>query len=525
MNNRKVKSTTSPARNSAFDQLLLELLADLSADLTEEERYRRLLAALRRIMACDACALLQLQGDLLKPIAVSGLSEDTLGRRFAVAEQPRLSRILLSREPVRLTDSSLPDPYDGLIEGESDTLPVHDCMGAALYVDGQPWGVVTMDALRPGSFDAIDHGALRGFLGLAEATVKVTRTIDTLRAQVAREHQVNQALQEAQQAGDEMIGKSAAMQQLRRELDTVAASDLVVLILGETGVGKELVARQLHVCSTRAERPMVYVNCAALPETLAESELFGHRKGAFTGALSDRPGKFELADGGTLFLDEVGELPLAIQAKLLRALQSGEIQRPGSDATLHVDVRIVAATNRDLKQEVAAGRFRADLYHRLSVFPLQVPPLRERGRDVLALAGFFLERNLQRLNVRNVRLAAEARDALLRYDWPGNVRELEHVMSRATLLATAEQGRQQRWITVENRHLGLHAATEAAEPTLTESLVPQSTLAEATRAFQRQWLQRALAASDGNLAAAARRAGMDRSNFFRLLKRLGVQVD
>ncbi len=529
MDNKKVKKTTPRLRNEAFDHLLLALLSDLSADLAEEERYRRLLTALRTIVPCDACALLELQGEQLQPVAVSGLSEDTLGRRFALADQPRLSRILLSREPVRVTDTSLPDPYDGLIEGETGALPVHDCMGAALYIDGRPWGVVTMDALREGSFDTIDEAALRGFLGLAEATVKVTRTIDALRARVAREHQVNRALQAAQQAGDELIGKSAAMQRLRSEIDTVASSDLVVLILGETGVGKELVARQLHARSTRAEQPMVYVNCAALPETLAESELFGHRKGAFTGALSDRPGKFELADGGTLFLDEVGELPLAIQAKLLRALQSGEIQRPGSDATLHVDVRIVAATNRDLKQEVAAGRFRADLYHRLSVFPLQVPPLRERGRDVLTLAGFFLEQNQQRLHVRNVRLAAEARDALLQYDWPGNVRELEHVMSRAALLATSEQGRQQRWITIENRHLGLHAGLRTAPTTTTPELVdtsaPSTTLAEATLAFQRQWLQRALAASDGNLAAAARSAGVDRSNFFRLIKRLGVQVE
>jgi anaerobic nitric oxide reductase transcription regulator len=517
--------TTSRQGRAAFERLLPELLGDLSSELSGEERYRRLLAALRRIVPCDAVALLQLQGDTLKPLAVNGLSEDTLGRHFTVAEQPRLSRILLSREPVRVTDATLPDPYDGLIEGGPDVLPVHDCMGAALYVDGQPWGVLTLDSLRTGGFNRIDLQVLRAFLRLAEASVKITHTIDTLRARVAREHEVNQALQAAHTGADELLGKSAVMQRLRREIDTVAASDLVVLILGETGVGKELVARQLHVRSHRAGQPMVHVNCAALPETLAESELFGHRKGAFTGAVSNRPGKFELADGGTLFLDEVGELPLAIQAKLLRALQSGEIQRPGSDETLHADVRIVAATNRDLKQEVAAGRFRADLYHRLSVFPLQVPPLRERGRDALALAGFFLEHNQRRLHVRNVRLATEARDALLHYDWPGNVRELEHVMSRAALLATSEQGRQQRWITVESRHLGLHAAAAPEQPAATEqSPLPATTLAEAVAGFQRRWLTRAIEENRGNLAAAARAAGMDRSNFFRLLKRMGIET-
>jgi anaerobic nitric oxide reductase transcription regulator len=297
-----------------------------------------------------------------------------------------------------------------------------------------------------------------------------------------------------------------------------------VLILGETGVGKELVAQQVHRQSSRAQQSMVHVNCAALPETLAESELFGHRRGAFTGAVSDRAGKFELANGGTLLLDEVGELPLAIQAKLLRVLQSGEIQRVGSDRPLHVDVRIIAATNRDLKNEVAAGRFRADLYHRLSVFPIVVPPLRERSRDVLALAGYFLEHNQQRLHVRNIRLSAPAKQALLGYEWPGNVRELEHVMSRAALLAAAEQGNAQRWISIEPHHLGLRAATASNNAAATASIVTTSTsFSEAMNEFQTSWLQQRLQEHGDNIAAAARAAGMDRSNFFRMLKKLGLR--
>jgi anaerobic nitric oxide reductase transcription regulator len=324
----------------------------------------------------------------------------------------------------------------------------------------------------------------------------------------------------------ELLGKSPAMQRLKAEIDTVAASDLTVLILGETGVGKELVAKRLHARSSRSERPLVQINCAALPETLADSELFGHKKGAFTGAVQDRIGKFELADGGTLFLDEVGELPLSVQAKLLRVLQSGEIQRPGSDRLLRVDVRVIAATNRDLRDEVAQGRFRADLYHRLSVYPLVVPSLRERGRDVLSLAGGFLEENQHRLGARNLRLSPQAKAALLSHAWPGNVRELEHVISRAALRALSEQGRGARWLGIEPRHLALDSqaapavALVAQAPESSPPMHEAGSLREATEAFQRQWIEAALRRHEGSLARAARDAGMDRSNFHRLLRKL-----
>jgi anaerobic nitric oxide reductase transcription regulator len=517
--------TTSPA--SPLSPALVELVADLSREFTAEERYRRLLATLRQIFPCDAVALLQLQVEpgaqaFLKPLAVDGLSEDTLGRRFDVAAQPRLARILESRGPVRFENSDLPDPYDGLVEGVGHSLPVHDCMGATLYIDGEPWGVLTLDALQAGAFDGVSSTALRTFIGLAEASVKAALTIAALRRRAERERQVNRAL--LAERGRELIGKSAAMQRLRGEIAVVAPSDLTVLILGETGVGKELVAQQLHTASQRAQQTLVHVNCAALPETLAESELFGHRKGAFTGAVQDRGVKFELADGGTLLLDEIGELPQSIQAKLLRVLQSGELQRPGSDRPLRVDVRVLAATNRDLKEEVSAGRFRADLYHRLSVFPLRVPPLRERGRDVLELAGCFLEDDQRRLGVNNLCLSAAAKQALLDYDWPGNVRELEHLLSRGALLAVAQQARQQRWITIDIQHLGLDRGMQPLpEVHSSATVASEVSLHEATRLFQRQWLQEALARSDGNLSAAARLAGMDRGNFHRLLKRLGLR--
>ncbi len=232
-----------------------------------------------------------------------------------------------------------------------------------------------------------------------------------------------------------MIGLSAGIMQLKKEIDIVAASDLNVLISGETGTGKELVAKAIHEGSPRAASPLIYLNCAALPESVAESELFGHVKGAFTGAISNRSGKFEMADNGTLFLDEIGELSLSLQAKLLRVLQYGDIQRVGDDRSLRVDVRVLAATNRDLREEVLAGRFRADLFHRLSVFPLSVP-LRERGEDVVLLAGVFLRAvspaaGARARGVKPWRAASFVELSLA----GGNVRELEHAIHRAIVLA------------------------------------------------------------------------------------------
>ncbi|GGO76498.1 anaerobic nitric oxide reductase transcriptional regulator [Marinobacterium nitratireducens] len=511
---------------TTFSDSLISIVADLSRDLPAPRRYRRLLEAMLRIFPCDAAALLQRDGDSLKPLAIEGLSDDTMGRRFRIDEHPRLERLLRSREPVRFAaDSPLPDPYDGLVETQDHQLHVHDCMGASLYIDERPWGVLTLDALQPATFDRIDAVELRTFIGLAEATVKAAERMDRLEARAEREHRVARALQE-EGRGSEIIGESVPMQRLRDEIAIVARSSLAVLVQGETGVGKELVARQVHALSDRAEQPMVQVNCAALPESIAESELFGHRKGAFSGAVEDRAGKFEIADGGTLFLDEIGELPLAIQAKLLRALQSGEIQRVGSDQVLHSDVRIVAATNRDLQQEVRDGRFRADLYHRLSVYPVLVPPLRERGQDILLLAGYLLETSQRRLGIRALRLSADARQALLNYGWPGNVRELEHLLSRAALKARSDSDRDT--VVLQRRHLGLD--TDVSPPGTGADVEPPNaaaaddrTLKDAVDDFQRAFITQRLDEQHDNMAAAARSLGLDRGNFYRLLKRLGLR--
>jgi len=511
---------------SVFSESLISIVADLSRDLPAEQRYQRLLAAMLQIFPCDAAALLQLEEDCLKPLAVDGLSVDTMGRRFRVEEHPRLNRLLNARSPIRFAaDSPLPDPYDGLVDGVDQQLHVHDCMGASLYIDEKPWGVLTLDAINPETFDQIDQTELRTFISLAEATVKAAARMDALAARAERQQQVAQALQE-ESGAPEIVGQSDAMRRLMDEIAIVARSELSVLVLGETGVGKELVARQIHSRSGRADQPLVYVNCAALPENIAESELFGHLKGAFSGAVGDRAGRFEIADGGTLFLDEVGELPLSLQATLLRALQSGEVQRVGSDRHIQVDVRIVAATNRNLHGEVAEGRFRADLYHRLSVYPVQVPPLRERGRDILLLAGYLLEANQRRLGVAGLRLSADANQQLLDYPWPGNVRELEHLLSRAALRAMSMQTDNRGTVILKPEHLGLDTdiapAVEAFLPENIESEDSGLPMKEALDQYQRQLIEQRLHEYDGNQAAAARSLGVNRSNFHRLLKRLGL---
>ncbi|HHJ18038.1 MAG TPA: nitric oxide reductase transcriptional regulator NorR [Gammaproteobacteria bacterium] len=514
--------------SSEFCGALTSIVADLSRDLPSEVRYKRLLDAMQSSFPCDAAALLKLENNHLTPLAVDGLSDDTMGRRFEVEEHPRLARLLHSREPVRFAaDSDLPDPYDGLVETEDQLLHVHDCMGSSLYLDDKPWGVITMDALQTGTFDQIDPIELRTFISLTEATVKAAQRIDELEARVERGHRVARALiKEGSEV--EIVGKSPVMKKLREEIDVVAQSDLTVLIQGETGVGKELVARQVHANSPRADYPMVYVNCAALPENIAESELFGHTRGAFTGATADRAGKFELADGGTLFLDEIGELSLGIQAKMLRAIQSGEIQRVGSDQPVRADVRIVAATNRDMQKEVSAGRFRADLYHRLTVYPLRVPPLRERGKDILLIAGYFLENNQHRLSVNALRLSAGAKQALLYYTWPGNVRELAHMLSRAALKAVAKQGNTGGTVIIDTSHLDIDD-TEAVprETAKTEKALPvvKVSLRETVDQFQREIIADSLKRHDGNLASAGRELGISRSNFYRLLKRLDLHQE
>ncbi len=516
--------------------VLLQIALDLTSSLAARDRYDRLLDAVRQAIPCDAAALMRLEGDELVPLAAHGLAPEALGRRYPWQDHPRLDLILSSEVPVRFPpDSPLPDPFDGMLEADRSALRrIHACLGCPLSVSGEVVGALTADALEAGAFDGLDQRFLETLGALAGAALRTTTLIESCEELAERRGLVARELtREAnRRSGGQILGTSQAIERVRREIDMVAPSDMTVLITGETGVGKELVAHAVHRASRRADEPLIHVNCAALPESVAESELFGHERGAFTGAAADRPGKFEVAGGGTLLLDEVGELPLSIQPKLLRVLQSGELQRVGSDRTRQVDVRVLAATNRALEAEIDAGRFRLDLYHRLNVFGLRVPPLRERREDIPLLAGYFLDRYRRGLGLGPVRLTAAAREVLTRAPWPGNVRELENLLGRAVLRAGGAVAGSQRAVIIDRDHLGPDLVTgdvtcEApAEPGGEASLpavLEGKTLTQAVEDYKRRLIERAVEQAGGNWAAAARSLGLHRSNLHHLAKRLGLR--
>lgn len=511
------------------------LLADLLSDLPGVVRLQRAVDTLQAHFKCDGVGLLALDGNSLRLVAAAGMPREALGRRFVVAQHPRFAAILARREPTRFEpDSVLPDPYDGLLDDQrSAPLPVHDCLGISVYANGGLWGALTLDDLVVGAFDDATQHALQHYALLLSAAIRVTaleKENRSLRMLGSSDHGPNQIMSQ-----NEILGDSEAITQLLQEIDVVADSDVPILLLGETGVGKELFARRLHRQSRRHNQPMVQVNCAALPDSLAESELFGHVKGAFSGAVSDRAGRFEAARGGSLFLDEVGELSLPIQAKLLRVLQNGEIQRLGTDSPIKTDVRIIAATNRNLRERVQEGSFRADLYHRLSVYPITIPPLRDRGNDILLLAGHYLEFNRTRLGLRGIRLSHAAEQALQAYAWPGNVRELEHAISRAAIKTLSQGVARDQIMTLESDVLDLDTqspridtAPDAqpydASKIETQNGVTTQPLRITVDAAQRQAILEALRISDNNWAQAARDLGVDASNLHKLAKRLGIKA-
>lgn len=532
------------------DRLNIEIsiVADLVADLPYAIRAQRLVNSIREFFSCDAVGLLKIDGDSLTPIAMQGLTLEALGRRFLISQHARLASILSTRSPVRfLPGNPLPDPYDGLLEHHADqALPVHDCMGISLHLEGQLWGALTLDAFNGKTFQQSDPDRLASFAILIQAAMRVSQLEqDNRHLRLLRGNENPVASTDHEHI--EIIGHSPVLQNLLKELDVVAESDLPVLLLGETGVGKELFAQRVHRTSQRCHHPLIKVNCAALPESLAESELFGHVKGAFSGATTDRMGRIEAAQHGTLFLDEVGELPLSIQAKLLRTLQNGEIQRLGEDKPRQVNTRIISATNRQLQEQVRQGSFRADLYHRLSVYPVHVPALRERGSDVLILAGRFLELNRARLGMRSLRLSESAERALCEYSWPGNVRELEHVISRAALRTVSLGANRNEIITIRPELLALESTSNDHDNFLSstcfhvsdsqsirqvESTYPSRTqaeqkhtqsLREATEFFQRKQIRERLEQHNGNWAATARSLELDTSNLHKLAKKLGLK--
>jgi len=318
---------------------------------------------------------------------------------------------------------------------------------------------------------------------------------------------------------DEIVGQSEPLARVLSDIQEVAGTDANVLILGETGTGKELIARAIHRKSHRCEKPLIKVNCAAMPATLIESELFGHEQGAFTGATKKREGRFALADGGTIFLDEIGELPVELQVKLLRVLQEGEFEPVGSSRTQKVDVRVIAATNRDLKQATQVGKFREDLYYRLNVFPIELPPLRERGDDISLLASTFANKFAQRMGRLIEPLSEACIGRLKAYGWPGNVRELQNVIERAVI--TARDGRLNL-----DRALPESAKEMIAEAVLSAETPKRVRTAKELEELERANLMAALEATGWRVAGetgAAQLLGMKPTTLSSRIKALGIE--
>ena len=358
-------------------------------------------------------------------------------------------------------------------------------------------------ATRLGAWDFIEKP-----LTIEKITVSVRNALKQHRLE-GRNLRLRNALQA--HAPRTLIGESAAVVALREQIERAAPTNGRVLIMGENGTGKELVARMIHSLSLRTEEPFIEMNCAAIPEELIESELFGHVRGAFTGAMLDRRGKFELADGGTLFLDEIGDMSLKTQAKVLRALQEQVVEPVGGAVSVRVDVRVLAATNKDLPTEIRASRFREDLYFRLNVIPIFVPPLRDRADDVPRLAEYFMSDLAREYGRRRKTFDALAMSTLRQYRWPGNVREMRNVLERLMIMVPGD--------TIANADLSFLDGATSVERAEGSRLVP---LHDARDAFERDYILKALAGQQGNISRTADALGVERSNLYRKMKSFGI---
>jgi two-component system nitrogen regulation response regulator NtrX len=435
---------------------------------------------------------------------LSGILEDE-GYRTESAESAGQGLAKLTDESFDLVmlDVWLPD-RDGLdllreLREAGNEVPV-------IVISGHGNIDSAVKAIRLGAQDFLEKP-----LSLSRVVLTVANALERLR--LARELR---QLADRVDRGEPLIGASPAMQRLKNDLQRSAASDSRILIVGENGTGKELVARQVHRLSQRAQAPFVDVNCAAIPEELIESELFGHVKGAFTGAAGDRSGRFEQAHGGTLFLDEIADMSLKTQAKVLRVLQEQRFERVGGARTIEVDVRVLAATNKELEEEIREGRFREDLYFRLAVIPLRVPPLRERSEDLPLLVDHFIAHFAREIGRRPKTVQPEAMERLRAYAWPGNVRELRNVVERMMIMVTADS--------IRAADLPPALRDESPRHGLAIWQMEFASLKEARSAFEKRYIERLLAELDGNVSRTAQALDLERSNLYRKLRALGIEV-
>jgi formate hydrogenlyase transcriptional activator len=432
------------------------------------------------------------------------------GSRFTVGDNPA-GRVWQTQRPILISNVAEQERWPQYLE-RAQSFGIQSSCQLPLTTARRRLGTLVFACKQPSACDAADLGFLQlvaNQVALAVENSLAFQEIEALKDKLAEEKAYLEEEARTEHDFSEIVGESAALRRVLKQVETVAATDSTVLIRGETGTGKELVARALHDLGPRRGRTFVKLNCAAI-HGLLESELFGHEKGAFTGAIAQKVGRLELAHQGTLFLDEVGDIPLELQPKLLRVLQEQEFERLGGTRTIRVDVRLVAATNRDLARIVADGRFREDLYYRLNVFPLAVPPLRERPNDVPRLVRHFTQRFARRMGRRIETIPTAAMDALARYAWPGNVRELQNVIERAVIFSPGS-----------TLQIPLGDSQPAAPRPAAPGAAPTATLADAEREHILGILHETGWVLGGPKGAAAQ-LGMKRSTLQWKLKKLGI---
>jgi transcriptional regulator with GAF, ATPase, and Fis domain len=512
-------------------QDLRELVVLASKVESVDELLRRGLDWLSRVAPYDLATVFVLDGGKLVARTARGplASERVRAHELALADFPTIREAMETRRARAFSENDHAhgdgDPFDGVL----DLPDGHSCMVVPLWAGEKAFGILTLDrrVCEPYAPQVVNLVEVYGqILALAIQNAEERDTFERLHRQDHEHAKLLEAERLGESEGILETSRSAAVREVARRARQVAETHTPVLVLGETGTGKERLAHAIHRWSPRAEQPFVTLNCAAIPHGLIESELFGHVKGGFTGANRDRPGRFQMANGGTLLLDEIGELPMELQAKLLRVLQDSRFEPVGSDRTVKVDVRVLAATHVDLEGAIRERRFREDLYYRLSVFPLHLPPLRERLEDLPRLAAFLLGEQARRTGRRGMRVGAEGLARLAAYDWPGNLRELANVLERATILTPGREiGPEALDLPARGpaaRRAGLPARPAAITGPPVSPGGPVLTLAEA----QRVHIEHVLARVEGRIygrGGAAELLGLKPSTLQSRMKKLGVR--
>jgi len=456
-----------------------------------------LMDAVIEITNADKGFLILLEGETLDVKVARNLNREHIADAVTQLSDSIIAKVVRSRKPVIVSDALRDDEFAS--SKSVMQLKVNSVICVPLLDRGRLLGLIYVgnDSIRD-LFQRDTMRVLTVFASQASLIVANALLMNELKIDNKRLHDRLE-----QYRFGEIVGTSPPMQQVFRKVEKIAATDISVMITGETGTGKELIAREIHNRSPRTGKPFITINCGAIPENLLESELFGHVKGAFTGAVANKLGKFQAADGGTLFLDEIGEMPIELQVKLLRAIQEKIVYRVGDTRPETVDIRILAATNRELEKEIAAGRFREDLYYRLNVVNVELPPLRARGEDVLVIARYLLSRYSREYDSKVKGLSPNAAVAIRKHNWPGNIRELENRIKKAIVLCEST--------VIGPDDLGL-----------TSDVLPQIlTLAEAKEKFQRDYINEVLALNNGNRTKTARDLGVDPRTVFRHLEKEG----